>query len=455
MPVERTRYGTWRARWTDPWGRQVAKSHKTKALADAHYRKVLGDMARGDYVDPRLGRITLERWADEWLAGARNLSRGGYDTYRRDLDRHILPALGEVPVGRLSGADIDRYLTSIGGGVSTRDLLTGVDHHSTGLSREPVSTRNLLSPPTRTLAPSTVHRHYRTLHRMLAVAVKRGLIPRNPCEHIEPPKVPRTERTALTIAQVDDLADTIADRYRAWVYVMAYGGLRWSESVGLRRGRVQNAALAPADEARLSAVHDRRISFGCCGREDGFAQEIAAGFGSCSEKCGKRGRLPPMDTRQPVRLQIVEQLIHRGPGEWERTQPKTGKGRVVTLPGFAADELAIHLERYSLPGPDGLVFPTRNGTPVQSPSFTANVFKRALRKAGLPDVRIHDLRHTAVSLAIDAGANVKVSQARAGHASASLHLDTYGHRYEAADVAVAERLDVLRAESQRRRLRAV
>jgi len=362
VPVERTRYGTWRARWTDPWGRQVAKSHKTKALADAHYRKVLGDMARGDYVDPRLGRITLERWADEWLAGARNLSRGGHDTYRRDLDRHILPALGKVPVGRLASQDVDRYLTTEAG----------------------------------PLAPSTVHRHYRTLHRMLAVAVKRGLIPRNPCEHIEPPRVPRKERTALTIAQVDDLADTISSRYRAWVYVMAYGGLRWSESVGLRRGRVD---------------------------------------------------IPT--------VRVTEQLIHRGPGEWERTQPKTGKGRVVTLPGFAADELAVHLERYSLPGPDGLVFPTGRGTPVQSPSFTANVFKRALRKAGLPDVRIHDLRHTAVSLAIDAGANVKVSQARAGHASASLHLDTYGHRYEAADVAVAERLDVLRAESQRRRLRAV
>src|SRR5262245_19034133 len=183
VPVERTPYGTWRARWTDPWGRQVAKTHKTKALADAYYKRMSGDMARGEYVDPRLGRITLARWADEWLASARNLSRGGYDTYRRDLDRHILPVLGKVPVGRVSAQDIDRYLTQTAERV----------------------------------APSTVHRHYRTLHRMLAVAVKRGLIPRNPCEHIEPPRVPKVERTALTIAQVDDLADAITDRYRAWV----------------------------------------------------------------------------------------------------------------------------------------------------------------------------------------------------------------------------------------------
>lgn len=427
MPVEKTRYGTWRARWTDPWGRQVSKTHKTKTQADAYYRRMLGDMARGDYVDPRLGRITLERWADEWLAGARNLSRGGHDTYRRDLDRHILPVLGTVPVGRLAGADIDRYLSTVGIG----------------------------------LAPSTVHRHYRTLHRMLAVAVRRGIIPRNPCEHIEPPRVPKTERTALTIAQVDDLADTITPRYRAWVYTMAYGGLRWSEAVGLRRRHVTGStpgggfldlsqdrrAQRPGDtpSEQLDILHTGHRGAG----ED--PEESISRFAAVTQASPWFTN----DQRNITRVVVTEQLIHRGRGEWERTPTKTGKGRVVTLPGFAADELATHLEHYSLPDLDGLVFPTGRGTPIQSPSFTANVFKRALRKAGLPDVRIHDLRHTAVSLAIDAGANIKVSQARAGHASASLHLDTYGHRYEAADVAVAERLDVLRAESQRRRLRAV
>jgi integrase len=404
MPVERTRYGTWRVRWTDPWGRQVSKTWKTKALADAHYRRVLGDMARGEYVDPRLGRITLAVWADQWLEGARNLSRGGHDTYRRDLDRHILPALGKVPVGKMSGVDVDRYLTTASA----------------------------------SLAPSTVHRHYRTLHRLFEVARRHGLVVRNPCEFVEPPKVPRKERTALTIAQVDDLAAAISPRYRAWVYVMAYGGLRWSEAIGLRRGNVQfGPASGVVSHAHVAA--QRRPS-----------EETARAHPRTAQISRDESGCQPLIT-----LRVIEQLVHRGRREWERTQTKTGKPRVVTLPGFAAGELAAHLERYSLEGPDGLVFPTSRGTPVQSPSFTANVFKRALRKARLPDVRIHDLRHTAVSLAIDAGANVKVSQARVGHASASLHLDVYGHAYEAADVAVAERLDVLRAESQRGRLRAV
>jgi integrase len=231
---------------------------------------------------------------------------------------------------------------------------------------------------------------------MLEVARLRGLIARNPAEFIEPPSIPKKERPVLDPIQVDALADAISARYRAWVYVMCYGGLRWSEAIGLRRGRVDDATV-----------------------------------------------------------QIVEQLIHRGRGEWERIAPKTGKTRTVTLPNFAAGELAAHLEAYSLPGPDGLVFPTRNGTPVQSPSFTANIYRRALRAAGLPMLRIHDLRHTAVSLAIDAGANPKVSQARAGHASSALHMDTYGHAYPAGDVDLARMLAEYRERALRGRLRAV
>jgi len=360
MPkVERLPSGSYRVRFSDPWGRRAVITRRTAADVRAAYRLALGDMSRGKYVDPKLGRVTLERWSEDWLAGARNLGPGGLATYRRDLTRYVLPALGKMPLGKLTPQTIDGYLNSL------------------------------------TLAPSSAHRHYRLLHRCLAVAVERGLIAKNPCDPVQPPKVPRRARTVLTIEQVDALADAISDRYRAWVFVAAYGELRWSETVGLRRGRVDGAVV-----------------------------------------------------------QVLEQLVRRG-REWDRCEPKAGSKRAVTLPGFAANELAAHLDTYSLPGPDGLVFPTRNGTPPQAPSWTANTFKRALRRAGLPDIRVHDLRHTGISLAIDAGANPKLSQIRAGHSSIGVHYNVYGHLYPAADQAVADALDNLRAESQRRRLRAV
>ena len=260
MPkVERLPSGSYRIRFVDPWGRRAVITRRTAADTRAAYKRALGDMARGEYIDTRQGRITLEAWADEWLAGARNLSTGGHDTYRRDLDRHILPMLGAVPIGRLSAGDVDRYLTVVGLG----------------------------------LAPSTVHRHYRTLHRMLEVARLRGLVAKNACEHVQPPVVPRVQRPVLDPEQIDQLADTISPRYRAWLYVMCYGGLRWSESVGLRRSNVNGG-----------------------------------------------------------RVRVVEQLIHRGRGEWDRVpEPKSGSRRTVTLPAFAAGELARALGRVQLAGP--------------------------------------------------------------------------------------------------------
>lgn len=357
---ERLPSGRFRIRYRDPWGRRVGRVFDTAADARAHYRKVQGDIARGDYVDPRRARTPLAEWADEWLAGARNLSTGARETYRRDLDRHILPELGKIPIGRLDPATIDRYLA-------------GVD-----------------------LAPSSVHRHYRTLHRMLRVAVDRGLIARNPCGPVEPPRIPPVDRRVLDVDEVDRLADKISPRYRAWLLVAVYGGLRWGESIGLRRRHVAG----------------------------------------------------------PV-LQIREQLVRRRSGEWERVEPKARSIRTITLPAFVADELDGHLDAYSAAGPDGLVFCTRNGTPPRSSSFRSNVLGRALVKAELPSIRIHDLRHTAVSLAIAAGVDPKASQARAGHSSIGIHLDTYGHLYPAADAAVAASLDDLHARAQRARLRAV
>ena len=358
---ERIPSGRYRIRYSDPWGRRVSRTFDTAADARAHYRRVQGDLARGEYADPRRARMTVAEWADEWLAGARNLTTGGREMYDQALG-HILPELGRIPLGKLSPSDVDRYLTA-------------------KLDR---------------LAPSTVHRHYRTLHRMLRIAVDRGVIPRNPCGPVEPPRIPPVDRRVLDVDELDRLADAISPRYRAWLLVMAFGGLRWSESIGLRRRRVNGA-----------------------------------------------------------RLEVVEQLVRRRSGEWERVEPKARSIRTITLPDFVANEMVGHLDRYSAAGPDGLVFCTRNGTPPQAPSFRTNTFGRALERAGLPSIRIHDLRHTAVSLAIAAGADPKASQARAGHSSIGVHLDVYGHLYPAADVAVAAALDDLHARAQRARLRAV
>jgi integrase len=67
----------------------------------------------------------------------------------------------------------------------------------------------------------------------------------------------------------------------------------------------------------------------------------------------------------------------------------------------------------------------------------------AAKRAGIESLRFHDLRHTSVNLAIDAGANPKVIQMRLGHSSIKVTLDTYGHVFQGLDEALAESLDEL------------
>lgn len=357
MSVEPTRYGTYQARWRVD-GEQHSKTFKRKVDAIAFEKDTLLALERGVYLPPKTGTVLVADMADRWLAGARDLGQGGKETYRRDLDRYVLPALGQLPLRRLTVDAIDDYLSA--------ELAHG-------------------------LAPSTVHRHYRTLNRLCNVAIEKGQLHVNPCGKVTPPRVEHTEMRFLTADQVEALAAAMPDRYRAWIHTAVYAGPRWSELRGLRRS------------------------------------SIAA-----------------------TKITIMWQLVKRVDGDsWDRPKTKAGR-RVVNIDKVLADELAEHIDRWALPGADGLVFPNRRGVPLSSPTFTNSTFKPALERAGLDRaVRIHDLRHTAVALAIKAGAHPKAIQSRMGHASIMVTLDRYGHLYDEMDIELADRLGTLRAADRR------
>lgn len=90
----------------------------------------------------------------------------------------------------------------------------------------------------------------------------------------------------------------------------------------------------------------------------------------------------------------------------------------------------------------GLIFTTKSGKPV-SPRNLIRHFKLALKAAGLPDIRIHDLRHSHASPLLAAGVNPKVVQERLGHSQISLTLDLYSHVIPSLQEEAAQRLDKL------------
>lgn len=116
---------------------------------------------------------------------------------------------------------------------------------------------------------------------------------------------------------------------------------------------------------------------------------------------------------------------------------KTGLARDVPVPKSVLRMLS--LER----GGGEPLFLAAQGGRVDVHNWRARVWRPAVEACGLSPLRIHDLRHTAASLAIASGADVKAVQSMLGHASASMTLDLYGHLFDSTLDAVAGRMDAM------------
>jgi integrase len=234
------------------------------------------------------------------------------------------------------------------------------------------------------LSPGSVAQAYRTLNRVLAAAVDDELLGRNPLRGVKPPRAKSVEMRFLTQGEVATLAAKIDARYRALVLVAAYTGLRAGELMGLRRRHL--------DLLRRT-------------------------------------------------ITVTEQVQYIG-GRHQVLTPKTAAGkRSVAVPATVVRALEEHLAAYAEPGPEGLVFTAPEGGYLRLENFRKRVWQPAVAAAGVGRLRIHDMRHTCASLAIAAGADVKVLQGMLGHASAALTLDRYGHLFPGRAQSVAEKLD--------------
>ena len=217
------------------------------------------------------------------------------------------------------------------------------------------------------------------------------------------PRPVRKEQRHLTISQVEQLArecgypsnvskhrayaERAHEPYRLAVLFLAYTGVRFGEMAALRAGRVDLERRRAVIAESVTVVQGKGLVWGT---------------------------------------------------------PKTHQRREVPLPRFLVQQLAPHLARLA---PDDLVFTgVRRGSPLRAAIFRRGHFDAAATAIGIPGLHPHELRHTAASLAIAAGADVKVVQQMLGHASATMTMDTYGHLFENRLDEVADALD--RARNQ-------
>jgi hypothetical protein len=193
------------ARYTDPSGRERAKSFTRKKDAERFLTGIENDKLRGTWTYPTLGRIQLADWYALWRRATVELRPNTEARDERLFRLHILPRFGPMPLVAITQYEVRAWVT-----------------HTTRQG----------------LAASTVRRAYQLLGKVLGAAVDAGMIAQNPCRRVPLPKIERREMRFLTPAEVARLADSIRPNYRALVLLGAYGGLRIGEMAGLRRGRV-------------------------------------------------------------------------------------------------------------------------------------------------------------------------------------------------------------------------
>ena len=119
--------------------------------------------------------------------------------------------------------------------------------------------------------------------------------------------------------------------------------------------------------------------------------------------------------------------------------PLKTKNAYRTLP-LAEDTVSVLLEQKKKVGSSPWVFPSPNGGPI-SPDSVLHMLHRVLKRAGLPRVRFHDLRHTFATLALQNGVDVKTVSGMLGHYSAGFTLDTYAHVTTSAQRQAAEAME--------------
>jgi integrase len=336
----------WRARYRDASGKEHSRHFDRKADAERWLASVKTSIARGEWVDPALAKVTVGDWAQVWLGNQVQLKPSTRFRYESLLRNQILPVWERVQLSAITHADVGEWIR--------RMLEAG-------------------------LSAATVRQAHRVFSLLLALAVRDGRLPRNVATGVKLPRVGRAEKTFLTHAQVAALAEA-AGPYGLIVRVLAYTGLRWGELAALRVKRVDLTRRRLTVAESMTEINGKAV------------------FGT----------------------------------------PKSHHRRSVPLPRFLVDPLK---DAITARDRDDLVFMSPVGEVLRNNNFRRRAFDRAATEVGLKGLTPHELRHTAASLAVAEGANVKAVQRMLGHASAAMTLDVYADLFEDDLDQVADRLD--------------
>ena len=241
------------------------------------------------------------------------------------------------------------------------------------------------------LSARSVVYHHRILSEALDYAVKMGVVVRNVADFVKPPRVKKVTMNTLSVEEVERFLEAAKETdYYVYFATLVYTGLRRGELLALRW---RNLDLVKAT------------------------------------------------------LTVVETAYKLGDGRYIIKEPKTAQSRrTIDLPlplvglfkVYRIDQELLRIQLGVSLKADDFVFIRPDGSPI-NPNAVTLAFRRIIKKAGLKDIRVHDLRHTHATLMLKADVNPKVVSERLGHANIGITLDIYSHVLPGMQAGAAEK----------------
>ena len=349
----------------------------------------------GRPVSRYLPRSSTDRDARRALRDAANRAERGdlIGTGRQSMREFLGLWIADVAPNRLRPRTLERYA-----GIVQKHLVPAIGH----VQLERLSSQHIdrLHATCRaSMSASSVRSVHAVLRSALRYAVERRLIDRNPADAAPPPRAPSTEIQALDVDECRQLLEAIAGDPLEALYVLALTtGMRLGELLGLRWEDVDLAEGAIDRSPRVAVRHG----------------------------------------------------LIRTKATWALAAPKTRHSvRSIVLGGRAVRALQSHStaqKRRRLAAGQGwadhdLVFTDDWGEPLYGGHITERHLKPLLRRAGLPAIRFHDLRHSAATLMLGQGVNPKIVSEMLGHAGVQITLDRYSHVMPNMQAIVAAKMD--------------
>jgi integrase len=356
--VYRKKDGTWCAVLTVGYDENGRRKRRylygpTKAEVLEKLDGIRSDVRIGNLTEP--SRLRLSEFVQNWMevSAKSRLRPTTLSTYQSLLKSHILPHLGGSWLDKLTPLQLQAWETKL---------------REAGVSPRQRQAAHVL------------------LKTILGHAFKLGLIPRNPLEVIDKPRIPKRELQVLSPDEVRQLLQAVQGHRLEPLIILAV-------ATGARQGEL----------------------FGLQWRD--------------------------VDLEKGV-LTIQRSLIETR-GHLEFGEPKTNQSqRRVDLPDYAVRALRAHREREpAIPHPAMLIFSDTEGKPLRKSNFTRRVWHPLLSKAGLPGVRFHTLRHSHITSLLAAGGNLKAVSERVGHSRTPMTADVYAHAVEGMQRELAQKLE--------------